>query len=150
MKSILFVCLGNICRSPIAHGIANKIARKNDLLLHIDSAGTSKWHIGEVPCENSVKIAKMNDIDISDLKARTIHPKDSEIFNYIVAMDKQNKNDLISLGCENVFLLGDYGGFGGVDVPDPYHFQTFSGFEKVYNMIDVCVRDFLKKEKLWC
>ena len=149
MKSILFVCLGNICRSPLADGIANKIAREHDLDLHIDSAGTSQWHIGEPPCKNAIKIAARNGVDISGLRARTLHRNDPETFQYVVAMDSQNKKDLQSLGYQNVYLIGDYGGYGGADVPDPYFFDGFSGFEKVYEMLDTAVRDFLKKEGLW-
>ncbi len=149
MKSILFVCLGNICRSPLADGIANKIARDYDLDLYIDSAGTSQWHIGEAPCENSIKIAKQHNIDISKLKARTLHRQDIQTFDFIVAMDNQNKKDLLSLGYENVYLIGDYGGYNGLDVPDPYFFPGFEGFEKVYKMLDITIKEFLKKEKLW-
>ncbi len=149
MKSILFVCLGNICRSPLADGIANKIAREHDLDLHIDSAGTSQWHIGEPPCKNAIKIAARNGVDISGLRARTLHRNDPETFQYVVAMDSQNKKDLQSLGYQNVYLIGNYGGYGGADVPDPYFFDGFSGFEKVYEMLDTAVRDFLKKEGLW-
>lgn len=149
MRSILFVCLGNICRSPLADGIANKIAREHELELYIDSAGTAQWHVDEPPCDNAIKIAAQNSVDISGLRARTLHRKDPETFEYIVAMDSQNKKDLESLGYENVYLIGDYGGYNGADVPDPYFFDGFSGFEKVYGMLDTCVRDFLKKEKLW-
>jgi protein-tyrosine phosphatase len=149
MKSILFVCLGNICRSPLADGIANKIAREQGLELYIDSAGTAQWHVDEPPCGNAIKVAAQNGIDISGLRARTLHRKDPETFEYIVAMDKQNRKDLESLGYKNVYLIGDYGGYGGADVPDPYFFDGFSGFEKVYDMLDTAVRDFLKKEGLW-
>jgi protein-tyrosine phosphatase len=64
-------------------------------------------------------------------------------------MDRQNRKDLESLGYKNVYLIGDYGGYGGADVPDPYFFEGFSGFEKVYEMLDISVRDFLKREQLW-
>ena len=87
MRSILFVCLGNICRSPIADGIANKIAREKNLDLYIDSAGTSAFHKGEPPCENSQKVAKKYGINISGLKSRPIVPKDLEEFEIVVAMD---------------------------------------------------------------
>jgi len=149
MKSILFVCLGNICRSPLADGIANRIARAHDLDLYIDSAGTSEWHVGEPPCPNAIKIAAQNGLDISGLRARTLHRHDPETFEYIVAMDAQNRKDLESLGYRDVRLIGDYGGYGGADVPDPYFFDGFSGFEKVYEMLDTAVRDFLKQEQLW-
>lgn len=71
-KSILFVCLGNICRSPLAHGIAQEYINKNQLDILVDSAGTGSWHIGEAPCENSIKIALLNGVDISKQKARQV------------------------------------------------------------------------------
>ena len=145
MSQILFVCLGNICRSPIAHGIAENISKEKNLKFYIDSAGTSDWHKGEAPCANSIKIAKRYTIDISKQYSRPITKNDIKSFKYAVAMDKQNKTDMEAFGFTNVYLLGDYGGFGGKDVPDPYFFDGFEGFEKVYNMISICVEDFLKK-----
>ena len=71
-KSILFVCLGNICRSPLAHGIAQEYINKNQLDILVDSAGTGSWHIGEAPCENSIKVALLNGVDISKQKARQV------------------------------------------------------------------------------
>ncbi len=149
MKSILFVCLGNICRSPLAEGIAKDITDTHNLNLRIDSAGTGEWHVGEAPCEHSVKVALLNDIDIRNLRARTLHQNDSQTFDYVVAMDRQNRADLHALGYKNVYLIGDYGNLGGVDIPDPYFFNGFEGFHKVYAMLDKAVHDFLKKEKLW-
>jgi protein-tyrosine phosphatase len=148
LKSILFVCLGNICRSPLAEGIGKKIAQDFDLDLYIDSAGTGDWHIGEAPCENSIKVAKNNGIDISDLKARKIERKDKIEFDYIVVMDKNNYHDLQGLGFENLYKIGEYGGFDGACVPDPYYYKGFEGFDKVYNMLDICIKDFLKTEGL--
>ena len=144
MRSILFVCLGNICRSPLADGIANRYARELGLDFYIDSAGTSDWHKGEAPCEHSIKIAKQNGVDISGLRSRPICPQDLKEFELIIAMDRQNRSDLLSYGFENVKLLGDFGGLGGADVPDPFYFKGFSGFEKVYEMIDRGVRDILR------
>lgn len=149
MKSILFVCLGNICRSPLADGIANKIACEHDLELYIDSAGTGEWHVGKPPCPDSIRIAAEHGVDISGLRARTLHRHDPDTFDFVVTMDRQNMKDLESLGYRNLYLLGDYGGYQGEDVPDPYFFEGYSGFDKVYTMIDTCVRDFLKKERLW-
>lgn len=143
MKSILFVCLGNICRSPLADGIANKIAREQDLDLHIDSAGTTDWHRGENPCQNSVIVGKKYDVDISSLKSRPIIKKDIEEFDFIVAMDEQNFKDLHSFGFKDIYKLGDFGSYEGADVPDPYHYRGFEGFEVVFEMIDKGVRDFL-------
>ena len=145
MKSILFVCLGNICRSPLADGIANKIAREQGLDLHIDSAGTSNWHKGENPCQNSVIVGKKYGVDISALKSRPIIKKDIEEFDFIVAMDEQNFRDLHSFGFKDIYKLGDFGGFKGACVPDPYHYRGFEGFEIVFEMIDKGVRDFLNQ-----
>lgn len=86
MNSIIFVCLGNICRSPIAEGIARKIAAEKNLNINIDSAGTGSWHVGEAPCENSIKVAKQNGIDIASYKARKVTQKDFELFDLIVAL----------------------------------------------------------------
>ena len=145
MDRILFVCLGNICRSPLAHGVAEHIVNTKKLELLIDSAGTSDWHKGETPCEYSIKIANEYAIDISQQHSRPITKEDINLFKHIVAMDKQNKMDLENFGFNNVLLLGDFGGFRGEDVPDPYFFDGFEGFEYVYNMISRCVDDLIVK-----
>ena len=138
--SILFVCLGNICRSPLAEGIAKDIAKKNGLNILIDSAGTSAWHINEPPCKNSIKIAKENQIDISSLRARQVSKDDFKRFDLIIALDEQNKKDLILMGANRVYKLGDFG-FGGADVPDPYFFDGFEGFGRVFDMIKTCIEN---------
>ena len=135
MRSILFVCLGNICRSPLAEGIAKKISKNLGLDLKIDSAGTSNWHEGEPPCEQSIKIAKENGVDISKQRSRPVCSGDKE-FDLIVALDAQNKRDLKSMGFKNVRLLGEFGDLKGADIPDPFYFKDFSGFKKVYEMIE--------------
>lgn len=145
MDRILFVCLGNICRSPIAHGVAENIINKKNLGFNVDSAGTSDWHMGEAPCEYSIKIADQYNVDIRQQQSRPITKEDITLFNHIVAMDRQNKIDLEAFGFSNVHLLGDFGDFKGEDVPDPYFFDGFEGFEYVYNMVAVCVEDFIVK-----
>jgi len=147
MDRILFVCLGNICRSPLAHGIAEHIVYKRNLSLRIDSAGTSDWHKGEAPCEYSIKIAGQHHVDITQQRSRPVIKDDITSFDYIVAMDKRNKADLEAFGFGNVHLLGDFGDFQGEDVPDPYFFEGFEGFEHVYNMVAICVEDFIEKVK---
>ena len=136
IKSVLFVCLGNICRSPLAHGIAREVF--DDVV--VDSAGTGSWHIGEPPCVNSIKVAKKHGIDISDLRARQVRKEDFKRFDLIVALDRQNKKDLLRLGAKNVRLLGEFG-YNGEDVPDPYYFNDFEGFEMVFKMIKKCVEN---------
>ncbi|WP_309496551.1 low molecular weight protein-tyrosine-phosphatase [Sulfurovum sp.] len=143
MSKILFVCLGNICRSPLAHGIAEKISEKNSLGWTIDSAGTSDWHIGEAPCDHSIKVASDHQTDISTQRSRPITKEDIKIFDYVVAMDRQNKADMETFGFKNVHLLGDFAGYNGKDIPDPYFFDGFEGFEKVYTMVELCVSDFI-------
>ncbi len=145
MKQILFVCLGNICRSPLAEGIAKRIAQEKVLPLRVESAGTSSWHEGEPPCKNSIEIAAKKGVDISTQRSRPVSQHDKHTFDYIVAMDTQNKNDLESKGFQNVYLLGDFGGFEGSDVPDPYYFRGIEGFEKVYTMIETALYDLLEK-----
>lgn len=142
VKSILFVCLGNICRSPIAEGVAKEYIKKQNLDILIDSAGTGSWHIGEKPCENSIKVAKLNGIDISNQKARQIKKEDFKKFDLIVGLDKNNISNLKNLGYRNPIKLGDFG-FDGECVPDPYFFDGFEGFDKVYEMIDICVRNLI-------
>ena len=142
IKSILFVCLGNICRSPIAEGVAKRYIQKKNLDLIIDSAGTGSWHIGEAPCENSIKVAHLNGVDISKQKARQVTKDDFKKYDLIVGLDNSNISNLRNLGCKNPLKLGDFG-YEGKDVPDPYFFDGFEGFDKVFEMIDVCVKNLI-------
>lgn len=144
MKSILFVCLGNICRSPIAEGVARKRLKELNRDIIVDSAGTGSWHVGEAPCKHSVTVAQNHGVDISGLRARQVKKSDFNAFDLIVALDSSNYRDLKALGCQNLVKLGDYG-FEGADVPDPYFFDGFEGFEHVYAMIESCVRELLAK-----
>ncbi len=143
MNSILFVCLGNICRSPLAEGLAKRRALEQGLELLIDSCGTGDWHVGEPPCKDSIRIAKTHGVDISMQRSRQITQEDLMKFELIVALDANNYRDLVSMGASNVVKLGDYG-FNGEDVPDPYFFPGYEGFDKVYNMIESCVDNLLK------
>lgn len=144
MRSILFVCLGNICRSPIAEGVARKLIEEGGHTIAVDSAGTGSWHVGETPCKHSVTVAKNHAVDISHLRARQVKKADFSTFDIIVALDESNYRDLKSLGCQNLVKLGDYG-HEGADVPDPYFFDGFEGFERVYTMIESCVKELLKR-----
>jgi protein-tyrosine phosphatase len=144
MQSILFVCLGNICRSPIAEGVARRLIEEGGHNIVVDSAGTGNWHVGETPCEHSVAVARNHDVDISQLRARQVKKADFTAFDLIVALDQSNYRDLKALGCQNLVKLGDYG-HGGADVPDPYFFDGFEGFENVYTMIESCVRELLNR-----
>ncbi len=142
---ILFVCLGNICRSPLAEAIARDYAFKNSYKIEVDSCGTGDWHIGEPPCPDSQKIAKLRGLDISSYKARQVNKNDFKEFDIIVGLDSKNISSIKSLGYKNALLLGDYG-FNGEDVPDPYFFDGFEGFDKVFDMIDFCVKNLLDEK----
>ncbi len=143
MKSIIFVCLGNICRSPIAQGCAAQLVLDKSLDLKVDSAGTSGWHIGETPCENSVKVCQSKGIDISKYRATQFTKNDIASYDLVVALDESNFTDLKALGVKNLVKLGDYG-YNSEDVPDPYFFKGYSGFEKVFTMIETCVDNLLE------
>jgi protein-tyrosine phosphatase len=145
IKSILFVCLGNICRSPLAEGIAKNYIKEKKLDLIIESAGTGHWHIGEPPCENSIKVGKLNGVDISKQKAQQVKKSDFKNFDLIVGLDDSNISNLKNLGCKNPIKLGNFG-FNGECVPDPYFFDGFEGFDKVFEMIDVCVRNLIDEK----
>ncbi len=145
MRNIYKTCRCNICRSPLAHGVAQNIAKEKKLALSIDSAGTSNWHAGEAPCDNSIRVAKQYWVDISQQHSRPITKEDIISFEYVVAMDRQNREDMIAFGFKHVYLLGDFADYQGADVPDPYFFNGFEGFEKVYTMVSTCVEDFIEK-----
>lgn len=144
ISSILFVCLGNICRSPLAEGVAREFIKKYNLSLKVDSAGTSGWHIDEEPCAGSRQVAKRHNFSIDDLRGRRVSVYADEAFDLIIALDSSNYKDLLQLGFEKskVKKLGDFG-LKGADVPDPYAYRDAEGFEKVYQMIAFCVKNLL-------
>lgn len=148
IRSILFVCLGNICRSPLAEGIARYLADKEGLSLRIDSAGTSGWHIDEPPCAHSIAIARKHGIDISHLRGRKVSVYSDDSFDYLVAMDRQNYEDLLTMGFakEKVKLMGDFG-LGGQEIPDPYYYKNLEGFEKIFSMLEVAISELYRSIK---
>lgn len=136
---ILMVCLGNICRSPLAEGILRSKLPSDSFF--IDSAGTGHWHIGNPPDSRSVKIAKEKGLDISNLRGRQFSEKDFTDFDYIYVMDHQNYKDVIALSsnadskAKVHLILNELFPDENVDVPDPYY-GLQDGFEKVYHMLD--------------
>ena len=143
-KSILFVCHANICRSPIAEGIARKIANRKGMDLTIDSCGLSNLYVGEMPCSYSVRIAKEHGLDISSIRARQITYKDIDTFELIIAMDDKNRSELIQMGARNVVKLGVFG-YEGEDIPDHHLFPSYEGVDKVYEIIEACVTNLLEE-----
>ncbi|HEX8215760.1 MAG TPA: low molecular weight protein-tyrosine-phosphatase [Allosphingosinicella sp.] len=124
--SVLFVCLGNICRSPLAEAALRDEAGRLGLDVKIDSAGTGDWHVGRGPDHRAIEVARKNGADISHLRARQVTWEDFERFDYIVALDPQNLADLRALqpatGKAKLSLLLDHvEGRGGHAVSDPYY-----------------------------
>ncbi|WP_155063027.1 low molecular weight protein-tyrosine-phosphatase [Paracoccus limosus] len=135
-KSVLFVCLGNICRSPLAEGALRQRAEAEDLHLHIDSAGTSDWHVGSEPDRRAQAIAARHGINISRLRSRQVQPRDFRSFDLIVAMDSDNLAALRQLAppdaVDRLSLLMDHvPGREGQSVTDPY-FGSSDGFETTW------------------
>ena len=135
---ILMVCLGNICRSPLAEGILKSKINTNNIF--VDSAGTGAWHVGELPDKRSIEVAKNHNIDITNQRARQFTKNDFKNFDFIYVMDKSNYDTVISLAetnsdKEKVKLIMNESNLNITNVPDPY-FDSQNGFEKVYNMLD--------------
>ncbi|MDJ1006835.1 MAG: low molecular weight protein-tyrosine-phosphatase [Paracoccaceae bacterium] len=131
MRRILFVCLGNICRSPTAEGVLGRLAEEAGLRLEIDSAGTGDWHIGKPPYGPAIDAARLRGIDLSPLRARQVGVADFDRFDLIVAMDRQNAADLEALrpagNATPVRRMADFVPEAGPDVPDPYFTGDFDG-----------------------
>lgn len=141
-KSVLFVCLGNICRSPTAEGVFRELVAEQGMAqqLEIDSAGTSNWHIGKAPDSRAIAEAASRGIDIAGFKGRQANEFDMDFYDYVIAMDVHNHYDLQQLaGRENahkVTLFLDYAaGIELTDVPDPYYGGE-DGFSQVYGLIE--------------
>ena len=138
--SILFVCMGNICRSPTAHGVFQALVDENGLgdAIGVDSAGTHSYHVGHQPDLRSQATSLKNDIDISRLKARRFVVEDFERFDYIIGMDQHNLADIRSIEPEahdaTVALMLDYSKkYNEKEVPDPYYGND--GFDMVFDMV---------------
>lgn len=138
-QRILMVCLGNICRSPLAEGILTSKAK--NLNIQVDSAGTISFHAGKLPDSRSIAIAKKYGIDITNQRSRKFIPEDFEKFDRIYVMDSSNYSDVIQqaknqthIGKVEMILNLVFPG-ENVDVPDPYYGGE-NGFEQVYKMLD--------------
>jgi len=119
-NKIIFVCLGNICRSSLAEGMAKARSKKMVLEIQIDSAGLSTYHNGEAPCKISQNLAKEHGIDISQQVSQHISEFDLHSYDLVVAMDESNKVALEKIGIKNLRKMGDFG-FDGKDVADLYY-----------------------------
>ena len=149
---ILMVCLGNICRSPLAHGILESKVKKKNLDWFIDSAGTGDWHKGESPDRRAIVEAQRNSINICDQRARQITQSDFEDFDLILAMDTSNFNNVMDLSPEEykykIEMIMNYAQEGkNMSVPDPYYDGRFSYvFELLDQATDALLTKLLEEE----
>ncbi len=150
MLGVVFVCLGNICRSPSAEGVFRGLVRSEGLAEHIttDSAGTGSWHIGDPPDGRAQAAALRRDVDLSDLRARQFKAADFERFDYVLAMDEANRRDMARLSPpgldDRLRLFLDFAPqLGQREVPDPYYGGD-GGFEDVLDMIEAASRGLLE------
>jgi len=146
MIKILFVCLGNICRSPLAEAIFKDKIAEMDLehAFEVDSAGTGPWHIGKDPDPRSISVAQKNNVSIQH-KGRQFSPQDS-VFDYILAMDSDNLTDILNVldsNHEGLYLMRHFDEESiGADVPDPYY-GGHDGFQIVFDMLDRSCEGFI-------
>ncbi|MBA4804692.1 MAG: low molecular weight phosphotyrosine protein phosphatase [Brevundimonas sp.] len=144
MPSILFVCLGNICRSPLAEGALRAEARRLNLDLHIDSAGTGNWHAGEPPDARAIAVAARHGVDISGLRARQVRRADFRRFTHVIALDHDNLADLRRLAPSDAtaglsLLLDHVPGREGQAVADPW-FGDAAGFDATWAEVTAAAR----------
>ena len=149
MVKVLFVCLGNICRSPTSEGIFRAMVTNAGLgdLISIDSAGTGAWHEGEPPDPRGQAAAIRRGYDLSDQRARKVAIRDFEQFDYIIGMDSQNCADLTALApeaaCDKIKLFLDFAPhLGHRDVPDPYYGGP-QGFDNVLDLVEEASKGLL-------
>ena len=147
--NVMFVCLGNICRSPTAHGVFQQMVVDAGLAdcISVESSGTGAWHVGEAPDQRATRTALQRGYDLSALRARKVLPEDFDCFHYMLAMDQQNLADLQQLcpvdfnGELNLFL--DYASGPEREVPDPYY-GAGDGFEYVLDLVEDASQRLLK------
>lgn len=144
IPSVLFVCLGNICRSPLAEGALRAEAARLGLDLIVDSAGTGDWHAGEPPDDRAIAVAGRNGVDISGLRARQVRAADFRRFTHVIALDHDNLANLRKLApgdatAELSLLLDHVDGREGQPVADPW-FGDAAGFEITWAEVTAAAR----------
>ena len=146
---MLFVCMGNICRSPTAEGVFRHHATEAGLSdrVFIDSAGTHAYHVGEPPDRRAVAAAERRGVSLQDLRARRVSDEDFDRFDYIIAMDEDNVARLQEQGSaehhSKVRLFLEFSSSGEQDVPDPYYGGA-AGFERVLDLVEDASRGLLE------
>jgi protein-tyrosine phosphatase len=148
VPKVLMVCLGNICRSPMAEGILKHKAEELGIDIIVDSAGTSNFHEGEQPDPRAMAEMAANGIDISDQRSRPFTAEDFDRFDHILVMDTSNRTNVVNMARtetdkQKVRLILDHGNaVKGHSVPDPYYDD---GFGRVYELLDYACGVFLEK-----
>jgi len=149
MLKVLFVCMGNICRSPTAHGVFQSLVDAHGLSasIRVDSAGTHSYHIGSPPDPRSQATAHNRGVDLTRLRARRFVSSDFVDFDYLLAMDNANLADMLALKPDNAsarakLMLPYSEKFGQQEIPDPYFGED--GFDLVFDMIDDAARGLLQ------
>ncbi len=145
---ILFVCMGNICRSPTAEGVMRRLLEDEGLDIEIDSAGTGGWHAGEPPDERATLAARRRGVTLEGA-ARQVRPEDFRRFDLLIALDRSNLRELLARApdeeaAEKVRLLREFdpAADGDLDVPDPYYGGD-RGFETVLDMVEASCRGLI-------
>ncbi|EAS47398.1 protein-tyrosine-phosphatase [gamma proteobacterium HTCC2207] len=148
--SVLFVCLGNICRSPTAHGVFATLVDQAGYgdLIQVDSAGTGDWHLDHAPDQRTAQVAASKGYDLSELRARLVTSADFNQFDYIIAMDNANLKDLRAMQPEgyagHLGLFLDFSEQSAVrEVPDPYYGGE-DGFELVFGLVEDASKGLLR------
>lgn len=148
---VLMVCLGNICRSPLAEGILKAKATAAGLNWEIESAGTYGGHAGEKPDRRSRKVAQENGLDISKQRSKQFNANDFEQYDIIYAMDLSNEKNLLKMAVSDAekakvkMIMNEIEPGENINVPDPYYGEF--GFENVYKMLDAACTEIIKKYK---
>jgi protein-tyrosine phosphatase len=147
---VLFVCLGNICRSPMAEGVFRRVAAEAGVLdrFRIDSAGTGDWHAGSPPDRRAQAALRRRGVDISALRARQVDERDFHAFDLLLAMDASNRQDLLDIAPEGtggkVRLFLDYAPhLNAREVPDPY-FGGAEGFDRALELVEAASAGLLR------
>ncbi|MCC5970375.1 MAG: low molecular weight phosphotyrosine protein phosphatase [Pararhodobacter sp.] len=148
---VLLLCLGNICRSPTAHGVLRAMARERGMTVEFDSAGTGDWHLGSPPDHRTLAAARKRGYDFSDLRARQLTRADFTHFNLILAMDAANLRDARALAPEtstaHLTRFLEYAGLEG-DVPDPYFTGSFDAVLDLIERSSIATLDRLSRDDL--
>lgn len=151
MVKVLFVCMGNICRSPTAHGVFRTLLEREGLshLIATDSAGTHAYHVGNPPDKRAQATALGRGVDLSDLVARRVEAEDFEAFDYVLAMDQDNYISLCEIcpdqHVDKISLLMDFApGMRTREVPDPYYGGS-SGFDRVFDLVEAAAEGLLEE-----